>query len=1021
MNMPAIKWFRLLLALLAAAALCGIGLLRLEIDTDVIGSLPRHDPVVSGAIGLFKNHPIQDQVFIDVTLEGGSRDELVQCGQSVENRLLDSGLFKRVGLADVQQRLPDLVFAVLQNLPVLFTEKELQEQVAPRLEKKAIDERMGEIRRGLLNMEGIVQARFVARDPLGLKNMVMARMAGLLPSKEVQIYQNKILSADGRHLLLMANPKRPGTDTASARELSRLLADIQKEMERKYERVGRAVLTPMGAYRAALDNEEIIRKDVELALTLATVGIAILLLIAFPRPFIGLLSLVPAAVGAMVGCFVYSLVNHSISIMVLGFGGAVISITVDHGIAYLLFVDRTCPTRGREAAREVWSVGLLAVLTTVGAFGALSLSDFPIFEQLGQFTALGIFFSFVFVHTVFPLIFPSLPAAGKRRLPLRKLVNWMCSGGKTGAAAAALFCLCMLFFAKPVFDVSMESMNTVRPETRSAEKQMASVWGSIFEGRNVFLMVEAESLPALQQKGDRLLSAVEKETSNGILSAAFLPSMVFPGPERAASNFAAWQNFWSGGRTANLKETLSIAAEHAGFTKDAFTPFYALIAAKSQPDGLEIAPELYEMLGIFHNEKSGKWFQFASLQKAERYEPASFFHRHEREVFVFDPSFFPVRLGQLLSETFLKMFFIIGASVVALLLLLFLDLRVTLIALLPVFFALVCTLGTLHLIGHPLDIPALMLSIVILGMGIDYSLFFVRAYQRYAGNVHPSYELIRMAVFMAAASTLVGFGALCLAEHSILRSVGLMSLLGIGYSLIGAFAILPPLLAHHFKRSGRADDLPGDLHAKVRRRYALLEAHPRMFARLKLRTDPMFSELPKLLEPLGAVKTIVDIGTGYGIPASWFLAKYPQSRVYGLDPDPERVRVASIAIEGRGRIEVGAAPAVPSLPEPADVAMMLDMTHYIDDQGFALLLQRLRRGLRPGGALVLRAVPPPEKRFPVLWWLDRLRFRLKRIPCHFRTVEEVREHIRMAGFEIAKAAPSGSGGGLYWLVGLSKT
>ena len=41
---------------------------------------------------------------------------------------------------------------------------------------------------------------------------------------------------------------------------------------------------------------------------------------------------------------------------------------------------------------------------------------------------------------------------------------------------------------------------------------------------------------------------------------------------------------------------------------------------------------------------------------------------------------------------------------------------------------------------------------------------------------------------------LIGFGVLCFAEHSTLRSVGIISLCGIGYSFLGTILLLPPLL-----------------------------------------------------------------------------------------------------------------------------------------------------------------------------------------------------------------------------------
>ncbi len=109
-------------------------------------------------------------------------------------------------------------------------------------------------------------------------------------------------------------------------------------------------------------------------------------------------------------------------------------------------------------------------------------------------------------------------------------------------------------------------------------------------------------------------------------------------------------------------------------------------------------------------------------------------------------------------------------------------------------FALVSTLGTLKLLGRPVDIPGIMLWIVIMGMGIDYGIYYTCSYQRYLDERHPSMSLIRQAMFLAGATTLIGFGVLALAEHAVLKSIGLTSLLGIAYSLVGAFLIVPPLV-----------------------------------------------------------------------------------------------------------------------------------------------------------------------------------------------------------------------------------
>jgi len=160
-----------------------------------------------------------------------------------------------------------------------------------------------------------------------------------------------------------------------------------------------------------------------------------------------------------------------------------------------------------------------------------------------------------------------------------------------------------------------------------------------------------------------------------------------------------------------------------------------------------------------------------------------------------------------------------------------------------------------------------------------------------------------MAVFMASASTLIGFGVLCTAEHSLLRSAGLTSLFGIGYSLIGAFVILPPVLKYVFQSRQKDISQAANLHDRILRRYRNMEAYPKIFARFKIRLDPMFSELPRFFGLSRQLRTIIDIGCGFGVPASWLIENFAELKIYGIDLDSNRVRIASRALGQRGVID----------------------------------------------------------------------------------------------------------------------
>ncbi|MBU4328231.1 MAG: MMPL family transporter [Proteobacteria bacterium] len=987
-----------------------IGILRLDIDTDVVRSLPSDQSVISDALEIFTNHPIHDQIAVDITLDKDDPNILIECGELVEQKLRASGLFAEVGINEVSKLLPDLALHIVTNLPIMFSQEELEQEVTPRLGKEFIQQRLNELLLKLSSLEGIGQSTFMAADPLGLMEPVMAKMALLAPSTESRIYKGQLLSADNRHLLVTARPRTAGTDTASAQQISALLATIAKDLDHKYTPV---TLTPVGAYRAALDNERIIRHDVQLALLLSTAGIGLLLFFAFPRPLLGIFALLPAFAGTAAALFVFSLFHHSISIMVLGFGGAIISITVDHGIAYLLFLDRPQETKGKEASREVYAVGILTVLTTIGAFLILCFSGFPIFVQLGQFTALGVLFSFLFVHSIFPRLTPSLPPAQKRSLPLQGLVDRLYRTGPIGAGSAVALACVLLFFAHPQFNVSLESMNTVSSETLAADQMFSSVWGNM--GKRIFLMVRGDSMDEIQQKNDIILQKINADRKADILQSAFVPSMIFPGTLRTRDNLTAWKQFWSRDKIAKLQKELETSGAALGFAPHAFDQFLGVLQSPLQATASLIPSRYYQLMGI--SEKKGSLVQFITLSPGEKYNSQNFIDRYGQDAKIFDSPFFSAQLANILFTTFTTILGIIAVSIAVLLFVFFLSWQLTLITLLPPLFSYICTLGTMKLIGHPLDIPSLMLSIIILGMGIDYSIFFVKAHQRYRNPDHPAFQLVRMAVFMAATSTLIGFGVLCFAEHSLLRSIGITSLLGIGYSLLGAFLLLPPMLQAFFFEEKRTVT-EQSLSQLILARYRLMEAYPKMFARFKLKFDPIFDDLAALLAEYKAdIKIILDIGCGYGVPGCWCLEYFPQAKIIAMDPDPERVRVAALAMGERGTILQDGAPNLPALARPADLVLLLDMLHYLDDETMMTLFTNCFQALAPGGIVVIRYAIQPETSRSSSWLLEDYRIKFSGSKPWYRSSERMAGLMTEAGLVVETNMVSPGNSELVWMIG----
>jgi len=1011
-----INWTIIFVVALIVAGLFFWESSNLKIETDILESMPHKDPVLADARLIIKHLPVQDKVFIDLEQTSAGRDKLVNTAAAMTDKLSHSGLFTKVGIGDDAKNFPELVAHVNNNLPALLSAADLEQKIAPLLTPDRIKETMAQNRQALSQLEGIGRSEMIAEDPLGFSGIILKKMSALLPSNKAQFLQGQLISEDGRHALIIARIKGSGTDTAVAAKIQKLLEDCQKELTAQSDSSNQYTLTSVGAYRAALDNETIAKRDTRLAIILTTLGIALLLIFAFPRPLIGLLALLPSSVGAIAALVVCSFFFKSMSIIAIGFGSAIMAFTVDLGITYLLFLDQPYATRGERVAREVWSAELLAVLTTLGAFLLLLISDFKILAEIGVFSALGVTFALLFVHFVFPKIFPSMPPAAKPSNPvLFNSIKKIAAPANWKIIAALIFGLVMLFFARPVFNVDLNAMNSMSKETMNADKKMQDVWGNL--SGKCYAFLEAPDVAKLQKKNNELMSQLSNDVSQEKLNLVFLPSVLFPSAQQAQSNFTAWKTFWNKDRVAELKRNLSAAGKENGFALNAFEPFWKIIH-QGKPASFDIPEKYFEMLGIAKNPTGYR--QLSLLSSGKKYDAEDFFQRISQSGMakIFDADLFSKRLGDFLKSLFLEVALITSIGLIIVVFLFYLDWQLSLATLAPVAFALIATLGTLKLIGHPVDIPGIMLWIIIMGMGIDYAIYYVCTYQRYPDEQSPAMHTIKLAIFLAAFTTLIGFGVLIFAGHSLLRSIGIVSFLGIGYSLIGAYFILPVLMKKIFApvRYPSGEFAIGS-REHLRRtvlRYRHLPAYPRIFARVKIMMDPMFKELDKYVKN---PKRIIDIGCGFGVPATWLLEIYPNAQVFGIEPDEERVLIASQSIGNRGRVEVGRAPDLPQVEGKVDHVLMLDMLHYVSDKGVQIVFRRIFEKLSDGGTFIVRATIPSDKPNPWKRRIEEIRLKITGMPNRFRSEKEIANFIKQAGFAVNTFASDTKGVEEKWFVG----
>jgi ubiquinone/menaquinone biosynthesis C-methylase UbiE len=147
-------------------------------------------------------------------------------------------------------------------------------------------------------------------------------------------------------------------------------------------------------------------------------------------------------------------------------------------------------------------------------------------------------------------------------------------------------------------------------------------------------------------------------------------------------------------------------------------------------------------------------------------------------------------------------------------------------------------------------------------------------------------------------------------------------------------------------------------------------------------------EVVKALE-LAEDAKVADIGSGTGYFAVRLARVVPRGRVYGVDIEPDMARYLGERAK-RERLDnleavLGGAEE-PKLPEPVDVALIVDTYHHFGDR--AAYLRRVGEALRPGGRVVI---------------IDFRKESPKGPPTeHKLSPEQVRRELESVGFRLAR-------------------
>ena len=182
-----------------------------------------------------------------------------------------------------------------------------------------------------------------------------------------------------------------------------------------------------GRYRVAPLEHGVILNDLRLVSILAALG-SLLVVLVFFRDLTAVVQLmVPMLSGLAVAVGLVVLIEPNLNIISAAALAILAGMAIDFGI-HLLMHYQSARAEGlnpaaaaKASVQELWVSLLVAGLTTACGFGALSMTDFQGFSQMGWIASLGIIVTLLWTLAVFPSMVRLVPGSDKaHRQPAAK-------------------------------------------------------------------------------------------------------------------------------------------------------------------------------------------------------------------------------------------------------------------------------------------------------------------------------------------------------------------------------------------------------------------------------------------------------------------------------------------------------------------------------------------------------------------------------------------------------------------------
>lgn len=736
-----------------------------SINTNLLALLPKAeiDPVVSNAMARverrFERH---------LTLLVGAPDfeGAKDAADYVARQLRDSGRFRALRI-DGYQGIVGRAVAFYFPLRFQTLDNESREQLEDMDE--AAFERA--VLRRYFTPRTTVTSQIVTQDPLLLLPAFLEeRTPELTDRPQIQGSYLTVESDEKTYIVIFGELAETPFSVSAQGELMPLLNGFRSRLPEITE--GAEILIAGVLPHAAAGTESAIT-EMSIVSSGSLVGIILLLVVVFrsSRPFI--LTLLSISLGSLGGFAACQIILGEVHLLTLLFGASLVGISVDYSLHFFCERFRYSDDWQPAAALHRILPGItLGLITSVIGFAGLLLAPFPGMQGMAIFSSVGLVIAYGSVVICYPAFCRSLRQPGIRA-PLRWVraygALWQRDWGIGAWAGLILFAALSFlgcFWVSATDDVRL--LQTPDPEVIAEEARVRAMIGRNLASQ--FFLIEGQNEAEYLAREETLTEELRALQESGQLEGYIAISDFVASPQRQVGNRDLLAPLITGndGMLRRIARQVGLPNE----TVDAYSSAFRNAADNEllTIDDWLASPisEPYRHLWLGQSARGvvamvglRGVFDTEALQTIAAADPSLHFMDPAGEI--------SQLFGQYRQQT--VWLTLLSYCVVLLLLMARYGVRGGILVMAAPAIAAAASLSATTLLGESISLFNIMALLLVLGIGVDYALFY-----RETGARGPTTLL---AIALSAITTLLAFGLLALSATTAVHAFGMTILVGI--------------------------------------------------------------------------------------------------------------------------------------------------------------------------------------------------------------------------------------------------